>query len=210
METLLDPSNMHVISGNVVQSPKSKGLSGMFKSKTTTAPQLAITDSNITLNFAHPAPVFGCAWSEHERDVLATSCQDGMTRIFDCSMKGLAALKYVLKGHTARAFLPCWSPLLPGTIATGSDDASILLWEVNFDQLPSDAVAQKVVAPSKSLLGHRSNIRALSWNYENKSILLSGSWDASIRIWEVERGVCLSVLSAVPSRPTVYVYELLT
>jgi WD domain, G-beta repeat len=101
----------------------------------------------------------------------------------------------VLKGHTARAFLPSWSPLQPGMLATGSDDASILLWEVNLDQLPSDAVAQREISPLKTLLGHKSNIRALSWNYENRNILLSGSWDATIRIWETGHGVCLSVIS---------------
>lgn len=38
-------------------------------------------------------------------------------------------------------------------------------------------------------------MRALCWNLEHKNILLSGSWDATIRIWDALKGTIITVIT---------------
>ena len=35
------------------------------------------------------------------------------------------------------------------------------------------------------LKGHTAPVRALEWNFELPWLLLSGSWDYSIRVWDI-------------------------
>jgi WD40 repeat protein len=35
------------------------------------------------------------------------------------------------------------------------------------------------------LEGHTNKVRPLAWNYEFPYLLISGSWDATIRVWNV-------------------------
>ena len=146
LAALLDPANfMPVTSVLAPAKSPTRTPRGLF-SKQATAAQLAaasqqqsrVTESTVALRFVHPASVFGCAWSEHERDVLATCCRDHLVRVFDCSRRGgsasQSALIHVLKGHNERAFCAVWSPLVSGLVASGSDDAVICLWSVNLDE----------------------------------------------------------------------------
>jgi hypothetical protein len=41
---------------------------------------------------------------------------------------------FVLRGHTERVFSCSWSPLVPGLLATGSDDHNVILWKVDLDK----------------------------------------------------------------------------
>lgn len=42
-----------------------------------------------------------------------------------------------------------------------------------------------------TLKGHKGSVRGLTWNSEIASILASGSWDYTIRIWDTRDGACL-------------------
>jgi WD40 repeat protein len=161
------------------------------------------------MRFVHPAPVFGCAWSTFKRKVFCTGCQDSFIRVFDCSV-GLSP-QYILSGLNARVFNCAWSPLIPDTIAAGSDDLTIQVWTIE----PLHISEAGAYIKSRCILtGHTANVRALSWNYEHQDILLSGSWDRSIRVWDVLNGVCLKYicdhaadvysLSSHPEKPFVY------
>ena len=64
------------------------------------------------------------------------------------------------------------------------------------------------------LEGHTQNSRALSWNYEIPWLLVSGSWDSSIRVWDIRTGDSIYVIydhiadvygiMSHPKRPFVY------
>ena len=108
---------------------------------------------------------------------MTTCCRDNNVRVFDVSVKSSGCLRYVLNGHSQRAFCAAWCPLSPGVVATGSDDTNILLWHVDLDADP-DTTAGKLVKPTTvlnptmQLSGHKSNIRALAWNYECRYVPL--------------------------------------
>jgi len=39
--------------------------------------------------------------------------------------------------------------------------------------------------------GHTAPVRGLSWNPEIPYLLVTGSWDATIRVWDTRDGACL-------------------
>ena len=44
------------------------------------------------------------------------------------------------------------------------------------------------------LTGHTRPVRGLTWNFEVPYLLVSGSWDNSIRVWDIRDGACLYVV----------------
>ena len=47
----------------------------------------------------------------------------------------------------------------------------------------------------KTLSGHSHNVRAIKFNPELPWCLVSGSWDATIKIWDVRTGTCIYTIS---------------
>lgn len=66
-----------------------------------------------------------------------------------------------------------------------------------------------------TLEGHTDNVRTIDWNYEIASLLLSGGWDGTIRLWDIYKKRCLRVVSdhssdiygiiSHPNRPFYYI-----
>ena len=44
------------------------------------------------------------------------------------------------------------------------------------------------------LRGHSAPVRGLNWNYEVSYLLASGSWDSTLRLWDVRDGKCIDTL----------------
>jgi WD40 repeat protein len=96
-----------------------------------------------------------------------------------------------LCGHQGRSFNTAWSPLINGLLASGSDDKTINIWQI---ELKTSKKQIEDLKPIRTLTGHTSNVRALCWNLEHKNILLSGSWDSTICIWDALKGSLISVV----------------
>ncbi|XP_021512403.1 WD repeat-containing protein 17 isoform X1 [Meriones unguiculatus] len=155
-------------------------------------------DGKVLHKYKHPAAVFGCDWSQNNKDIIATGCEDKNVRVFHVATGSNQPLK-VLSGHTARVFHVRWSPLREGILCSGSDDGSVRIWDYTQD------------ACINILNGHTAPVRGLMWNPEIPYLLLSGSWDYTIKVWDSRGGVCLDTvydhgadiygLSCHPSRP---------
>ncbi|CAO2612145.1 WD repeat-containing protein 17 [Lemmus lemmus] len=155
-------------------------------------------DGKLLHKYKHPAAVFGCDWSQNNKDMIATGCEDKNVRIFYVATSSSQPLK-VFSGHTARVFHVKWSPLREGILCSGSDDGSIRIWDYTQD------------ACINILNGHTAPVRGLMWNTEIPYLLISGSWDYTIKVWDTRDGVCLDTvydhgadvygLTCHPSRP---------
>jgi len=152
----------------------------------------------------HPDMVFGCNWCTSDPFRLATGCMDGIVRIWNTkSGRNL----FELRAHTARVFNVMWNPLEPNTIASGSDDKTVSVWQVP----ETEPSILSTLKPMNTFHGHTRNVRALLWSHEFEWLLFSGSWDASIRIWNTKFGTCVACivdhqadvygLDAHPARP---------
>lgn len=143
--------------------------------------------------FQHPAPVFGGCWNEDDSCFFATGCQDGLVRVFHYQKTNCPV--YVLNGHTERSFYCSWSPLLSGILASGSDDRTIIVWKVDIKQVDTASTQPIDRQLCRRLYGHTANVRALMWSHEYRQILISGSWDSTIRVWNASRATCIHVVS---------------
>lgn len=159
-------------------------------------------DLGVFKKFAHhKKAAFGVSWNRFVHNRFATGCDDGTMRIIDMSEGHGEDEVKILKGHSARVFNIVWHPHNKDIIASGSNDKTIRVWNVETET-------------SIELVGHTNFVRGLVWNNEIPWFLASGSWDAQIRIWDTRIGACITVLDdhhadiygldAHPERPFVY------
>ncbi|XP_042664033.1 WD repeat-containing protein 17 isoform X1 [Tyto alba] len=155
-------------------------------------------DGKVLHKYKHPAAVFGCDWSQNNKDMIATGCEDKNVRVYYLATSSDQPLK-VFTGHTAKVFHVRWSPLREGILCSGSDDGTVRIWDYTQD------------ACINVLSGHTAPVRGLVWNPEIPYLLISGSWDYTIRVWDTRDGTCLDTvydhgadvygLTCHPSRP---------
>ncbi|XP_072619993.1 WD repeat-containing protein 17 isoform X6 [Vulpes vulpes] len=155
-------------------------------------------DGKVLHKYKHPAAVFGCDWSQNNKDMIATGCEDKNVRVYYVATSSDQPLK-VFSGHTAKVFHVKWSPLSEGILCSGSDDGSVRIWDYTQD------------ACINILSGHTAPVRGLMWNTEIPYLLVSGSWDYTIKVWDTREGTCLDTvydhgadvygLTCHPSRP---------
>ncbi len=166
--------------------------------------------AKVKKRYQHDAQVFGVSWSVFHRDIFCTCSQDGFVRIFNAAIEHATMPIAKLSGHSSRVFSCAWSPLIEGLLATGSDDHTIIVWQLERLDEPS-----KCSNSFRKLIGHKGFVRALCWNFENPNLLLSGSWDNSIRLWDISIGTCIYelhehiadvyALTTSPFRPCSYI-----
>ncbi|GBG29017.1 Coronin-7 [Hondaea fermentalgiana] len=96
----------------------------------------------------------------------------------------------VLNGHTRPVFCVDLSPTDPEDrmLATGSDDCHIRVW-----RLPEDVAADPSEASSEDLAAHQSSVRHTVFHPSVANILASGSQDATVRVWDVNKASCVRV-----------------
>jgi WD40 repeat protein len=44
------------------------------------------------------------------------------------------------------------------------------------------------------LQGHSNNVRGIEWNTEIPYLLISGSWDTTVKIWDTRNATCIFTL----------------
>ncbi|XP_038416431.1 WD repeat-containing protein 17 isoform X3 [Canis lupus familiaris] len=138
-------------------------------------------DGKVLHKYKHPAAVFGCDWSQNNKDMIATGCEDKNVRVYYVATSSDQPLK-VFSGHTAKVFHVKWSPLSEGILCSGSDDGSVRIWDYTQD------------ACINILSGHTAPVRGLMWNTEIPYLLVSGSWDYTIKVWDTREGTCLDTV----------------
>nr|XP_056711232.1 WD repeat-containing protein 17 isoform X2 [Euleptes europaea] len=138
-------------------------------------------DGKVLHKYKHPAAVFGCDWSQNNKDMIATGCEDKNVRVYYLATSSDQPLK-VFSGHTAKVFHVRWSPLREGILCSGSDDGTVRIWDYTQD------------ACINVLSGHIAPVRGLLWNSEIPYLLISGSWDYTIKVWDTRDGTCLDTV----------------
>ncbi|TRZ01527.1 hypothetical protein DNTS_005210 [Danionella cerebrum] len=143
-------------------------------------------DGKVLHKYKHPAAVFGCDWSQNNKDMIATGCEDKNVRVYYLATSSDQPLK-VFTGHTAKVFHVRWSPLREGILCSGSDDGTVRIWDYTQDACIS------------VLSGHTAPVRGLMWNSEVPYLLTSGltchpsrpftmascSRDSTVRLWSL-------------------------
>ena len=131
-----------------------------------------LNDGNNLLTLdGHPDSVQSLSFSPDGQKAISGGA-DGTVRLWGLSNGEQIAC---VKAHTEYVRCVAYSPVEEKAISGGSL-GEILLWDMEKMQV------------IKRFTGHASGIRAsLAWSRDGKTFL-SGSWDGSVRLWDVQTG----------------------
>ena len=140
----------------------------------------------------------GGVWAlQYWNNILVTGSTDRTIRIWNMEN---GVCNHIFGGHTST--VRCLQIILPSNvngittpnfplIVTGSRDATLRIW-----RLPDPDVDEAFLDPERSdrnpyllhiLTGHSNSVRAIAGS---GNILVSGSYDSNVRIWDLETGKC--------------------
>ncbi|XP_063286966.1 coronin-1A [Pelobates fuscus] len=95
----------------------------------------------------------------------------------------------VVCGHTAPVLDIDWCPHNDNVIASGSEDCSVMVWEI-----PEGGLTRSLTEPIVTLEGHTKRVGIVTWHPTAQNILLSAGCDNVILIWDVGIGQSVIVL----------------
>ncbi|KAI0526182.1 hypothetical protein F5B22DRAFT_632738 [Xylaria bambusicola] len=95
----------------------------------------------------------------------------------------------LFRGHTAAVLDTDWNPFNDRVVASASDDAKVMLWQVPQGfSLFTDAEEPTDVAPIAKLTGHSRKVGQVLFNPAAENILASASGDLTIKFWDIGTG----------------------
>uniref|UniRef100_A0AAV2KIE4 Coronin n=1 Tax=Knipowitschia caucasica TaxID=637954 RepID=A0AAV2KIE4_KNICA len=86
-------------------------------------------------------------------------------------------------GHTAPVLDIDFCPHNDNIIASGSEDCSVMIWEI-----PEGGLTSPLTEPVVRLDGHSKRVGILSWHPTAHNVLLSAACDNVLILWNVARG----------------------
>ena len=129
---------------------------------------------------------------EKTTKTFSVACSDGKIRIYEISkLKSGTDISpsRILTGHNNQVFGLNYKPFNYSKkylLASGSDDYRIGIWDLTYPQSQTIKV--------KFLYGHTDKVRNVVW-FKQDNILISGSWDSVVFIWDIDHYICLSMIT---------------
>ncbi|XP_006112656.4 coronin-1C isoform X1 [Pelodiscus sinensis] len=86
-------------------------------------------------------------------------------------------------GHTGPVLDIDWSPHNDQVIASGSEDCTVMVW-----QIPENGLTLSLTEPVVVLEGHSKRVGIVAWHPTARNVLLSAGCDNAVIIWNVGTG----------------------
>lgn len=150
----------------------------------------------------HSAPIKAVTWISIKNDVgtFASASQDQTIMIWEWNIASNAIdCIYVCKGHERGIDAVATSPSQK-LLASGSWDTMLKIWSCDVHGTEDESSSKRkkdehgeTRTPISTLAGHREAISAVQW-IDNDSIL-TGSWDHTLRVWDLSTNTLKSEIS---------------
>uniref|UniRef100_A0A667YV24 Coronin n=1 Tax=Myripristis murdjan TaxID=586833 RepID=A0A667YV24_9TELE len=151
-------------------------------------------DTHITnlrgLNLTTPGECDGfCA--NARRVAVPLAIAGGQIAVFELSQPGKlpdTALPTIQNSVNVADF--CWDPFDTHRLAVAGDDAKIRLWQV-----PEGGLTETLTEPELIVQGHTEKIYSIKFHPLASDLLVSSSYDLTVRLWDLEKGEQVKVLT---------------
>lgn len=184
---------------------------------------VAAQDGKTLRTYRHASSAFGVEFDPVGGRILAVGCFDFKARLYHLETDRVIPVA-TLVGHEGELSQICFNRTFPNIIATSSNDRTVRIWALpEFvtslmsagQPTPQSSNDGLFLQPVMTLQGHADRTRGLCWHPLCPYLLLSGSWDSTIRMWDTRSGACLHVgrahaadvysISCHPQRPMIIV-----
>jgi len=144
----------------------------------------------VTQKIVHDGEVNRARYMLSNPSVIATKTVSGDVCVFDytrhpsvpAANQTKAAPDLVCKGHTTEGYGLAWSPLKPGTLLSGADDALICMWDVDGTQRNASEVQA-----TQTFKGHTANVEDVAFHPHNADFFGSVGDDKKLLIWDMRK-----------------------
>ncbi|XP_055154742.1 coronin-1A isoform X1 [Symphalangus syndactylus] len=102
-------------------------------------------------------------------------------------------------GHTAPVLDIAWCPHNDNVIASGSEDCTVMVWEI-----PDGGLMLPLREPVVTLEGHTKRVGIVAWHPTAQNVLLSAGCDNVIMVWDVGTGEAVLTLGPEVHPDTIY------
>lgn len=133
----------------------------------------------------HESTVWGISFNE-DGTRLASCSDDKTVKVWKSDDKDFSSWKCLitLSGYHDRSIYDVSWSSITGMLAAASGDDSITVYKDNHDEPGDGSSLMSLVCRKTS--SHDSDVNTLSWNPVDKSLLASGSDDATVKIWRIK------------------------
>lgn len=140
----------------------------------------------MTIPQAHTACVYAALYSPSQPHTIASCSSDGFLKVWDT--RSPASPSVMIPAHPTEVLTLDWNKYHPHMIATGSVDKSIRIHDLRMASSPPPGAAPTSSAGANvaTLLGHEYAVRKVAWSPHSATMLASGSYDMTARIWNVD------------------------
>eukprot|EP01118_Nematostelium_gracile_P015489 TRINITY_DN6221_c0_g1_i1.p1 TRINITY_DN6221_c0_g1~~TRINITY_DN6221_c0_g1_i1.p1 ORF type:complete len:412 (-),score=115.34 TRINITY_DN6221_c0_g1_i1:20-1255(-) len=144
----------------------------------------------------HTGPITSIKRIDYDIDggiAFVTGSKDQTVRIWQAKFKGDFANTFVGRGHEGAVASVSVCPNIDSSVkfCSGSWDKSIKIWDSEEKQISLETgkkkrkIESQDLAPLSTLDGHSQCVSCVEWIEEN--VILSGSWDHTLKRWDVEQ-----------------------
>lgn len=149
---------------------------------------------NIVQKIDHPHEVNKARYQPQNPDIIATLCVDGRVLIFDRTKhslvpSGTVSPQFSLEGHRQEGFGLAWNPHEAGKLASGSEDATVCLWDLQAAAAATAGVSgtRTIRQPARRLTHHSQIVNDVQYHPISRSFLGSVSDDLTLQIVDVRQ-----------------------
>ncbi|RYP52510.1 hypothetical protein DL768_002337 [Monosporascus sp. mg162] len=142
---------------------------------------------NIVQRIDHPGEVNKARYCPQNPDLIATLTVDGKILIFDRTKhssepNGKLNPQITLEGHKNEGFGLNWSPHVEGSLASGSEDQTVCLWDLKSLQNGSTTLK-----PARQYAHHTNIVNDVQYHPISKNFIGSVSDDLTLQILDVRQ-----------------------